>query len=159
MRRPLQSPVTSRRKPRTPHHTLRSSRWSPPRFGDEDLVAGSPRHHGLGNSDGNGPTSAQGLAAGSIFDDDWGDGFRTPLYHSPYRGASENLNGHHLEEGDEPDENEIYELFQFPELSINEKIQAIKERLGERVGEYWGILSRSAFTYSRISERCFTLQD
>ena len=46
-RRPVvvQTPL-SRRKPRTPHHTLRSSRMSPPRFGDEDLVTrGSPQQN------------------------------------------------------------------------------------------------------------------
>ena len=90
-------------------------------------------------------------------DDDWSDGFGTP-YHYP--GRLDPVNPPEFNDNDENEsENEHYDLFQFPQLSIIEKIAAIKERLQERVPEYWNILKNLAFSYSRISERCFCLQD
>ena len=160
MHRPAVRTPASRRKPRTPHYALRSSRLSPPRFGDEDLAArGSPRHpFGLEGFE----SLSEHFAAlgGDDFrgDDDWGAGFGTPR-HSPERRLNTVVQFDIDDNDDNEIQNEHYDLFQFPQLSITEKIAAIKERLQERVPEYWNILRHLAFSYSRISERCFCLQD
>jgi hypothetical protein len=43
--------------------------------------------------------------------------------------------------------------------SVKEKYEVIKERFRRIAPGYWAVLSGTAFTYARISERCFALQD
>jgi len=166
-RRVNQKPKTpaitpSRRRPRTVQFSLRSSRLSPPRFGTDDDPAarGSPHPSYNGQA-----AEAEDLVFASQvnrrldfsalsppnasqfggFDDDYGFEFGVNEQFDPI-----------IEDNDESDfEDEEEGAF----LSVKEKHEAISERIRRIVGEYWAVLSGIAFTYARISERCFALQD
>jgi hypothetical protein len=142
---------SNRRNPRTIHFSLRSSRFSPPRFGtDDDAIArGSPRHYNKLQSQEEDLEFAANAKRrlefessppqnlGGFDDNELDFGFND--HFDPTIGQEDNDEGC---------------LF-----SVKEKHEAIMERIQLIVGEYWNVLSGIAFTYARISQRCFVLQD